>query len=185
MPDEELFPTPPVPAPPGPGTPPGERPALIVTAFGIPAPQGSKAHVGGGRLIESSRAVGPWRKTVADHCMIARSRVRGWKPLEGPVELSMTFSFVRPAKHFGTGSKALILREDAPLRPHVIPDLDKLARSTCDALKTGLIYRDDAQVVGFRLLAKHYTTDHGWCPDVLPQAGCVIRVWPLDGAGAR
>lgn len=32
---------------------------------GRPAVQGSKRHVGGGRLIESSRQVGPWRGTAA------------------------------------------------------------------------------------------------------------------------
>ncbi|QDH92357.1 RusA-like resolvase [Gordonia phage Spooky] len=32
---------------------------------GIPAPQGSKRHVGNGILIESSKRVGPWRAVVA------------------------------------------------------------------------------------------------------------------------
>ena len=30
-----------------------------------PAPQGSKRHVGGGRLIEASKRVKPWRQAVA------------------------------------------------------------------------------------------------------------------------
>jgi crossover junction endodeoxyribonuclease RusA len=37
---------------------------VIIVVRGIPAPQGSKRHVGGGRMIESSRAVGPWREAV-------------------------------------------------------------------------------------------------------------------------
>ena len=32
---------------------------------GTPAPQGSKRHVGGGRMIESSKKVEPWREAVA------------------------------------------------------------------------------------------------------------------------
>lgn len=37
---------------------------IVFYAEGFPAPQGSKTHVGGGRLVESSRRVGPWRGTV-------------------------------------------------------------------------------------------------------------------------
>ena len=40
--------------------------------FGLPAPQGSKRHVGEGRMVESSKRVKPWRRQVAaayrDHC---------------------------------------------------------------------------------------------------------------------
>jgi len=32
---------------------------------GIPAPQGSKRHVGGGRMVESSRSLPEWRASVA------------------------------------------------------------------------------------------------------------------------
>lgn len=31
------------------------------TVLGVPAPQGSKRHVGRGVLVESSKALGPWR----------------------------------------------------------------------------------------------------------------------------
>lgn len=37
---------------------------IVFYAEGVPAPQGSKTHVGGGRLIESSRQVGAWRDAV-------------------------------------------------------------------------------------------------------------------------
>src|ERR1700676_3259288 len=40
----------------------GDR--MKITVRGIPAPQGSKRHVGGGRMIEMSKAVGPWREAV-------------------------------------------------------------------------------------------------------------------------
>ena len=35
------------------------------TVLGVPAPQGSKRHVGRGVLVESSNALGPWRDAVA------------------------------------------------------------------------------------------------------------------------
>jgi hypothetical protein len=37
---------------------------LRVDVYGLPAPQGSKRHVGGGRMIEASKKVGPWREAV-------------------------------------------------------------------------------------------------------------------------
>ena len=37
---------------------------ITFEVYGQPAPQGSKRHVGGGRMIESSKAVAPWREAV-------------------------------------------------------------------------------------------------------------------------
>ena len=34
------------------------------TVNGLPAPQGSHKHVGGGRMVESSKKVKPWRQDV-------------------------------------------------------------------------------------------------------------------------
>lgn len=103
---------------------------------GEPAPQGSKRHVGHGIMIESSKKVKPWREAVAwaaaEHL---NGRVR--PVIEGPVELAITFYFARP-----TSGKA---RKRAG--PSVKPDLDKLIRSTLDALKTSGLYEDDARVV--------------------------------------
>lgn len=183
--DAGLFPTPaPEPRPDRVALTREPAPVLIVTAYGIPGPQGSKTHVGEGRMIESSAKVKPWREAVGLYAMSARNKIRGWQMLRGPVEVSMVFSLPRPQSHYGTGRNAGKLRPSAPLRPDVTPDLDKLVRSTCDALKTGRIYADDALVVGLRA-AKHYTTDHSWLPDVLHSPGCVIRLWPLTAQGEK
>lgn len=37
---------------------------IAFDVYGEPAPQGSKRHVGGGRMIESSAKVKPWRQDV-------------------------------------------------------------------------------------------------------------------------
>lgn len=160
-----------------------EAPALLtITARGVPGPQGSKSHVGGGRMVESSAKVKPWRDSVAWRAIEARSKVRGWRPLVGPVALSMTFTFARPKSHYGTGRNVDRVLPSAPTRPDVKPDLDKIVRATKDALTTAGIYRDDAQVVEFRRpFGKWYATDHGLVPDVLDAPGCVIRVWLLGG----
>ncbi|MGA5202718.1 RusA family crossover junction endodeoxyribonuclease [Streptomyces variegatus] len=160
-------------------------PALSVIARGLPGPQGSKTHVGGGRMIESSAKVKPWRDVVAWSAVAARNRVRGWRQLTGPVALSLTFTMPRPRSHFGTGRNAEVVRPSAPARPDVTPDLDKLVRATCDALKTARVYRDDAQVVEYRTpFGQWYDTDHGTVPLVLDGPGCVIQLWPLDATGA-
>jgi hypothetical protein len=37
---------------------------VCFTVYELPAPQGSKRHVGNGRMIESSTKVKPWRQAV-------------------------------------------------------------------------------------------------------------------------
>lgn len=109
-------------------------PAAAGTLFvpGSPAPQGSKRHVGRGVLIESSAAVGPWRQRVA-----LAAHHAGLRPVAGPVRIDLEFVLPRPKSTPKRSTPPAIKR----------PDLDKLARSILDAL-TGIVYHDDAQVVG-------------------------------------
>lgn len=149
------------------------------TAYGLPAPQGSKKYVGHRRnkqtgkelpvLVESSKKVTPWRRVVAQTALTVRPKVL----LEGPLVADMVFSMPRPAGHFGTGRNAGRLKPSAPLVPSVMPDLSKLARSTEDAL-TGLVWRDDSLVVAYGRLAKVYVGADD--PDALDRPGVVVRV---------
>ena len=107
--------------------------------LGRPAPQGSKKSIGGGRFIEASKFLPSWRTDVKIAATTAVT-MNGWKIAEGPVELEVLFYLDRPS----TISKT---KRPYPIVP---PDVDKLVRAVCDAL-TGLVYRDDAQVI--RLLA--------------------------------
>ncbi|MGF0163132.1 RusA family crossover junction endodeoxyribonuclease [Streptomyces koyangensis] len=158
--------------------------ALTVTVYGLPAPQGSKRHVGHGRMVESSKHVAPWREAVVWAMRREIARHSGWRPLTGPLDASMVFSFARPKGHFGTGRNAGVLKASAPSRPAVMPDLSKLARSTEDAITTARGYEDDSLLVGYRRLEKRYTTDHGRVDDVLDAPGCVIRLYRSEeGAG--
>lgn len=109
---------------------------------GIPAPQGSKRHVGGGRMVESSKAVGPWREAVRAECQRA-----GVQPLDGPVLVRISFRLPRPKGHYGTGRNAARVRPAAPAWPAGKPDLDKLERAVLDGLTAGGAWLDDAQVV--------------------------------------
>ncbi|MFD4257767.1 RusA family crossover junction endodeoxyribonuclease [Streptomyces sp. NPDC058534] len=155
------------------------EPAITITAFGLPAPQGSKRHIGRGVMVESSKKVKPWRQDVK-HAALDITEAHGdWTVLDGPLAVSMVFTFDRPKGHYRTGRNAHLLRDAAPPRPAGMPDLSKLVRSTEDAL-TGVVWKDDARVVEYVRLGKWYAGTTA--ADVLTVPGCVIRVWPLDEA---
>lgn len=127
-------------------------PVLEVFVAGAAAPQGSKRHVGRGVMIESSKAVKPWREDVRAACMDrwvcqgARSCYRceqshgAWPhlkpPIDGPVRLVIDFVRKRPTS--------------APKRwtppATTMPDLSKLVRSTEDAITSAGVWVDDARV---------------------------------------
>lgn len=164
---------------------PTTRPAaagadITIVVHGLPAPQGSKRHVGRGVMIESSKKVKPWRQDVKYAALEAVGDA--WTLLDGPLAASMVFTFARGKGHYRTGRNAHLLRDSAPTRPAVTPDLSKILRSTEDAL-TGVVWKDDARVVEYTALGKWYAgTD---AADVLDGPGCVVRVWRLSEAGAR
>ncbi len=146
---------------------------ITLVTFGKPAPQGSKRHVGRGIMVESSKHVKPWRDAVRSDAV---ETMAGAAPLDGPVEVDMVFTFVRPKSHYRTGRNAHLLRDDAPTRPATIPDLSKLARSTEDALKDAGVIRDDSLICEYKRLAKVYANED---VDALSSPGVVIRISPL------
>ena len=115
-------------------------------AHGIPAPQGSKRHVGNGVMVESSAKVKPWREAVK---WAALEELRTHEPFrDGPVTTHITFYLPRPKSHYGTGRNATTLKPSAPTHPHRKPDFDKLLRSTLDGLTEAGVWSDDSQAIG-------------------------------------
>ena len=131
---------------------------MRIVVRGIPAAQGSKRHVGGGRMVESSRAVGPWREAVRAETQCAMTDC---PPLEGAVMVYTGFILPRP--------KTLPKRVK---RPSKRPDLDKLIRAVLDGLTAGGAWYDDAQVTSLTAQKQYADADHG--------TGCVIEVHPLS-----
>jgi crossover junction endodeoxyribonuclease RusA len=117
---------------------------LRIRVIGTPAPQGSKRHVGNGVLIEQSSRVRPWRQDVVAAAEKAAAECGWTAPRE--VRATLAFYFHRPKLHYRTGRNAHLLRENAPLYHAQKPDIDKLLRSTFDALKTAGVIRDDCQI---------------------------------------
>ena len=133
-----------------------------------PAPQGSKRHVGGGRLIEASKRVKPWRQAVAASAQ-QQMREQKCSLITGACSVTVEFRFKRTKSHFTTNGQ---LKANAP-EHYVVKrnDVDKCCRSTLDALSE-TVFADDCLVV--RLVA-----DKRYCFGSEP-AGALITVVPVE-----
>jgi crossover junction endodeoxyribonuclease RusA len=139
--------------------------SLTFVVFGLPAPQGSKRHMGNGILVESSKAVTPWR-TDCKHAALA-CLPHDWNP-SLPMAVSVVFRFKRPAGQIG--KRGIKPSAPAHLTSAKAGDLDKILRSTFDSL-TGVAFNDDRQVVSVNASKRYCTTDE-------PQ-GAVITITPI------
>lgn len=112
-------------------------------------------------MVESSKAVKPWRQDV---CSAAREALTRAERVAGAVFVEMTFTMKKP-------SSAPKRRKIWPDRK---PDGSKLVRSTEDALVSAGIIEDDARIIEctFR---KVFPGEH---PDALDVPGAVIRIRP-------
>lgn len=107
--------------------------------LGEAAPQGSKRHVGGGRMIESSKRVAPWRQAVSAAAAGAGPR------LDGPIVAAAIFTVPRPS---GANRRRLA--------PDRTPDTVKLLRAAEDSVTDVGLWADDARVVAYTPVAKVY-----------------------------
>jgi len=142
------------------------------TVRGLPAPQGSKRHVGRGVLVEmGGQKLRDWRADVKNAAYLAMgdagrfcTEQQGIHPLDGPVGVSVCFTLPKP--------------KSAPKRrrtwPDKRPDLDKLLRSTLDGL-TGEVFADDAQVI-LLVAEKAYPGEAKRSLDV---PGAQVKVWQI------
>ena len=120
------------------------------------AAQGSKRHVGNGRMIESSKFLKPWRDEVR---RVAKSHALD-EPLDCPVRVSVTFWILRPARP---------KFKDYPATPS---DLDKMQRAIGDALEQSGLLENDSRIVDWNA-KKRFTDD---------KPGASITVEPLPAA---
>ena len=105
------------------------------TAYGIPQPKGStKSFVVKGKAVTTSdnAKVKPWQEIVA----YAAQQYRPPQIWVGGIKIRLHFYFLRPKS---------VSEKKRPYHT-VKPDIDKITRSTFDALK-GVIFADDSQVV--------------------------------------
>ena len=117
------------------------------TVHGRPQQRGSKRPItnkktGKTIMLDDNAKSRPWMNAVAD---AAAAAMNGRPLLDGPLRLSVTFEFKRPASHYGKRKGQSYLKEQAPKFVTTTPDADKLIRSIGDAM-TGVVYRDDKQI---------------------------------------
>jgi crossover junction endodeoxyribonuclease RusA len=116
--------------------------SITFDVFGIPAPQGSKTRMPNGAMVEGSSTTGriklrDWRSAVA---VTASGYADHFGGFSGPVHVAVEFRFpVAKAR-----ARKIAATSTGTLPKIGKPDLDKLMRSTGDALVTGgLIARDE------------------------------------------
>jgi crossover junction endodeoxyribonuclease RusA len=124
-----------------PGCRPPSRESLSAFVPGRPAPQGSKTYLGrrGGRgvLVESSKAVKPWRADVRE-TFTRDGMPTGAFASAVPLVVMIVFVMPRPAATPKTRATPPAVKR---------PDLDKLGRAVLDALTSAGVFADDSQVV--------------------------------------
>lgn len=149
----------------------GRQMTIRFTALGIPQTAGSKKGFvikikdRPGTSARDYRAVitddnekgDAWKEIVA----ASARQVHTGPPLDGPLQMDVTFTLERPQGHFGSGKNAGQVKSSAPEHHTTRPDSTKLLRCLEDAL-TGIIYADDGQIV-----AQHVFKVYGSTPGAL------------------
>ena len=139
--------------------------SLNLRVHGLPAPQGSKKHVGRGIMVESSKRTKPWRQDI-----ISQSWDQyGGEPLTGPLSIEIVFWFPRPQTHYRVigGELSNVIKDNAPTHTTSAQqgDIDKVVRASLDGLSAkcgGCVIQDDSLVV--RLTCeKRYVTHTEAC----------------------
>jgi crossover junction endodeoxyribonuclease RusA len=130
--------------------------------IGQPAPQGSKRHVGNGRMVEANAGLPDWRTTVALQVRSAMNhQQRTGYAMHVPVAITLAFRLPRPV--------SLPKRVTRHSRE---PDLDKLIRAVFDSLANAGLLRNDGQVCAVRALKRYARDDE--------PTGCRVIVTELD-----
>lgn len=180
-------------------------PVLSFVVYGIPSPQGSKSFGGfsngKARLVEQSKGVDPWRKTVRS---VALTAIREWKTRTGREWAAIDEPVMVSAVVTLPSSKAAETRGD--VFSYSVPDLDKLQRAIGDALaptplrdedgkgmterarkqvretmmadrRRQSVLHDDSRIVIWDQCMKVYP---GTMPLALGHPGVLIRIWRMS-----
>jgi len=151
---------------------------MTLTFFvpGTPRPGGSKKPfriptTGQIVLTDAGKYTKEWRAVVTHEAFAAA----GGRPLlSDALNLDVIFFLRRPKGHFGSGKNAGVLKASARPYPISKPDATKLVRALEDAM-TGIVWRDDAQVVDQRARKLYTDAEH-------PTEGALVVVQVM-GAG--
>jgi Holliday junction resolvase RusA-like endonuclease len=124
----------------GDAKPAGSKRAFAIKRGGVPT----------GRIavMDANPNSKSWKQDVAQ---AARQAFHGGL-IDGPLKVTFKFYRPRPKGHFG--ANGLNAKGRSSVAPTTKPDVLKLARGVEDAC-TGIIWRDDAQIVDERLVKEY------------------------------
>lgn len=143
---------------------------ITITVIGPPQPQGSKKafynrRIGRAIIVEDNAKNRPWRESVKHAALAVMGRDSHLVPaVSGPVEIDVIFTMPRPKKY----------EKSATALPSARPDIDKLLRSSGDALTDAGVYQDDSNVVVINA-RKLYAGDRARGAMDIPGAVIVVR----------
>jgi Holliday junction resolvase RusA-like endonuclease len=126
--------------------------SLDIVVYGTPQPQGSKKVVGKILLDVNRDALHTWREDVKQAALAAMAGHPSWDRDSLAVLGAFTFTLKRPRHHYVAGDPSRELKDGAPRLHTTRPDLDKLLRSTWDALTAAGAWVDDSR------LCQHFAT---------------------------
>jgi Holliday junction resolvase RusA-like endonuclease len=149
-------------------------PALAVTMFGTPRPQGSVKP-----MFNKTTGVGfvKYADVTVEHRNRLILRLQDqWgdrEPILTGVIVAAVFTFERPKSHYRTGKNAHLLRDSAPVDHIQAPDTDKLCRLVGDALETAGVLDSDSQICDW-VATKRWGDFSGTSLSVVPK-GVLVR----------
>lgn len=135
---------------------------ITIDVRGTPAPKGSarafyKAGMKRAVIVkDNSDRQKAWDGAVRESAAEVVGEVEAPPFVDRALVVSITFHMARPGGHWGKGKNAGRLMPGAPVFPRGKPDIDKLARTTLDAL-SGVVFDDDSRIARLAL-SKVYAT---------------------------
>lgn len=134
---------------------------ISIKVLGTPAPKGSarafyKAGMKHAVIVKDNNdRQKSWDGAVREKARAAVGDVDAPPFVNTPLMVSIVFRLKRPAGHYSkSGKNAGKLLPSAPQYPQTIPDIDKLARTTLDAM-IGTVFDDDSRIARL-VLSKVY-----------------------------
>jgi hypothetical protein len=147
---------------------------ISISVLGTPAPKGSsrafyKAGMKRAVIVkDNSERQRGWDRNVRETALETLGPCLSPVFVQKPLQVELQFRITRPAGHWR--SDGMRLKPSAPIAPAGKPDIDKLARSTLDAL-IGLAFDDDSRIVRLMLSKAYAAPGH---------EGCLITVAAYD-----
>lgn len=130
---------------------------ISIEVLGTPAPKGSsrafyKAGMKHAVIVKDNNdRQKSWEGAVRENARAAVGDVAAPPYVNTALSVSIVFRLKRPAGHYSkSGKNAGKLLPSAPKFPQTIPDIDKLARATLDAL-IGTVFDDDSRIARLML----------------------------------